>query len=83
MRRFATPPRASKTDRVIFPLPRERGAIKPGNNTPAHLSSRRVAKPSLMSTLAKVSLGSVVSLVAPAGYGKSAVLHFRAWPAHA
>lgn len=42
-----------------------------------------MAKPSLMSTLAKVSLGSVVSLVAPAGYGKSAVLHFRAWPAHA
>ena len=55
--------------------------MKSGSDIGVRVASRRIAKPALLSTLAKVRLGSVVSLTAPAGYGKSALL--QAWQEHA
>ncbi|WP_298129957.1 AAA family ATPase, partial [Micropruina sp.] len=44
-------------------------------------NSWRIGKPTLLSSLAKVRLGSVVSIVAPAGYGKTTAL--QAWQENA
>lgn len=49
--------------------------------TLARANSWRIGKPTLLSSLAKVRLGSVVSIVAPAGYGKTTAL--QAWQENA
>ncbi len=51
--------------------------MKSGFDAGARAGSWRLGKPALLSSLAKVRLGSVVSIVAPAGYGKTTAL--QAW----